>query len=188
MAGERPRPEKFARLDAAWERITLVRRIVMLQRGSADDARLLDVGRKLELTPQGMRREDALRKVKSAFDDMDWQIERQALIELCAAFETTFRERLPTAIGEATGIVKDRYNFSLLASVKHRLLIAADDVDSLREMFSFLVSNEAERGRALASLREARNTAAHDLHSVRSPSVTPERAYELLHALINDFF
>jgi len=177
--------DRTALLDDAWQRYNLLRMMLIRQRGDGTRQRLIRLADELGTTAASGRREDTLRKTRAALDAVELQIERQSIIELFAAFEATFRSRIPTAIGEAGRVVREHYQLPLLAVLRESLVRTQGEFRELKPLLDFVAPASTVSSETLSAIRSARNDAAHGLSLNTAARVRPEQVYRALHDLIS---
>lgn len=178
---------RAAALDAAWYRYQWLRATVAAKIGDGSANQLRRLAVEFGLTSQAERLDGAAAAARAALDEVIVQLDRQAIIELCAAFEAAFRSRFPTAQGEASRLLGEHYRLSIAFEIRERLVREQSSFAALRDVFEWLVPGDSPRAKALRSLRNARNDAAHGVRSDAVPAMLSQQAYELLRGLIIDF-
>ena len=105
---------------------------------------------------------------------------------MAGAFESYFRARLDTAIGEARKVVRERFRSSVpLHAHRERLIRDADDFQGLADIERLIggrVSEEVHDNWEM--IRKNRNSFAHGTDIRRPPTITSERARETLNEII----
>jgi len=144
--------------------------------------RNVDVG----LTIAGQKRRDAVRSIEEAFEDLGGLVNHLALLDMASAFESYFRARLDTAIGEARKVIRERYRTSVpLHAHREGLIRDADDFEGLaniRQLIGGRLSAEIHDNWEM--IRKNRNSFAHGTDIRRPPTITSERTRETLNEII----
>lgn len=182
-----PGEQACAELDEVLRRFHQLRRIVARQREASLASPDGDANQRLGLVERGTRRAEARRTLSGLFDAIEAQLERQAVLELCATFERLVRSRLPTALGEARRILGQAGRAPAVRVGLDKLLRDAEALGTLQDIFDLLVAGGSDRAGRLADLRRSRNAVAHGMSPGSSPAVTVEATHGLLRELAVEF-
>jgi len=173
-------------VDQAFNRYRLLTRLLedARQRAVSDTTheRNVDVG----LTTRGQKKQEALHNIEDAFEDLGGLVNHLALIDMAAALERYFGERLRTAIGEARKVVRDRYRSSVpLHAHREGLIRDADDFQGMADIERLIGGHVPAEVRAeWATIRRNRNNFAHGTDIRIPPTITSEQARQLLNEMI----
>jgi hypothetical protein len=181
MAGSLPTP-----VDEAFDRYQMLSRLLdaARQRALSDPThqRNVDVG----LTTREQMKQDAVRSIEDAFEDLGGLVNHVALLDMAGAFESYFRARLDTAIGEARKVVRERFRSSVpLHAHRESLIRDADDFQGLADIGRLIGERvSAEVRDNWEMIRKNRNSFAHGTDIRRPPTITSERTRETLSEII----
>ena len=173
-------------VDRAYARYKILTRLLesARQRAVSDptNERNVDLG----LTTRGQKKEDAQRSIEEAFADLEGLVSHLAILDMAAAFEKYFRERLNTAIGEARKVVRERYRSGMpLYAHREGLVRDAEDFQALVGIEQLIGGRiSAEVHGAGEMIRKNRNAFAHGTDLQHPPTITIERAWETLNEII----
>lgn len=138
------------------------------------------------LTPRGTKRADALGMIEDKFEELNALLNHIALIDMAGAFESYFRTRLGTAIGEVRKVVRERYRSNLpLHAHRENLIRDAEEFQGLAEIGRLIGERiSAEVRESWETIRRDRNSFAHGTDLRSTPDITGERARQTLNEII----
>jgi len=179
-------PAPLSPIDRAYDRYQILTRLLDLarQRALGDPTHERNVG--VGLTTRGQTREDAVRNIEDAFEDLGGLVNHVAILDMAGVFESHFRARLDTAIGEARKVVRERFRSSVpLHAHRESLIHDADDFQGLADIGRLIghrVSAEVQDNWEM--IRKNRNSFAHGTDIRRPPTITSERTKDTLKEII----
>jgi hypothetical protein len=173
-------------VDDAYRRYIYLTDALARPHRSSISAPLSEENLRLGLIEAGDRRREAETKIESRLSETRERVLTLSLLDMCMAFETECRSRIPTAVGEAERVVRKHYGVRIMAQFKSQLLRRPDDFGSLDALFKIVeqhVSGPASE--RLSRLRKQRNRAAHGQSRTQEDDVTLEEARDLLNSVLD---
>jgi hypothetical protein len=138
----------------------------------------------LGIIETGEKKEDAVKKVKRTFEELDGLLAYFTIIDLTASLEKVFSSRLGTAVGEARKIVREKFKIAPFNGVREALVHDVGDFQTLQGIANLLSSVlDEDLGKKLKSVQFERNKFAHGTDVTAAPVVSPNEAYEILKAI-----
>lgn len=130
---------------------------------------------------------DERKQLEDAFEELAYIVDYLAVIDLCAVFESEFRAKLGTAIGEARRAVEKQYKIALFSKIKEKLVHDTNDFQSLAEIITLVEGAIGQTASdQLKVLQETRNRVTHGSVEAGTIKVTADEAHTWLVDLLAD--
>ncbi len=141
---------------------------------------------RLGLIEAGDPKQKAEAKIEARISETRERLWVLSLLDMCMAFETECRLRMPTAVGEAERVVRKHYDVRIMAQFKNQLLRRPDDFGSLDALFKIVEQHvPGPASERLLRLRKQRNRAAHGQNRTQEDDVSLEEARDLLNSVLD---
>ena len=136
------------------------------------------------LVPKGAQKREAEQAIAAFFEDAAVRLGRQAIIDLCAAFERRALARVGNALGDAAKALAQSFGAGHFTAGGGKLLRETRSFESLESIFLLFADPATPEGRQLKVLRDVRNNIAHGKLTGMPSDITVEGTYALLGGLL----
>jgi hypothetical protein len=135
-------------------------------------------------TPRG-----AQSKIEQRIAQTRQRLSAFALLDICTAFESECRKRIPTAVGEAERVIRRHYNVPIMSLLRQHLVRRSEDFRSLEAIFQTVEQHLPGDGpERLRRLRKQRNRAAHGELASDGSDLSLEEVAETLNSVLDLMF
>ena len=167
-------------VDKAFERCRLLAELVKLEYERARANPTQDRYVKLGVIREGDTRGEAVKKIEDAFSDLTSLVDHLTILDMAAALEKSFSQRITTAIGEARKTLNQKFHASTLAA-RENLIRDSASFEGLREIVALISAGlSGEIQEMLSKVRENRNRFAHGTDLRNPPTVLKDDARNAL--------